>query len=239
MNRPASTPARSLFYWHHRGGLLPQWSLKIVRLAPLFTVFCIICAATALPTRGQDAPAVSTAPPKSNGSEDTVVITADGKNTYFGDIATADDNVVLRTKGDVLYADHVIYDRSTRIVTANGNVRLFSGERVYRGEVLTYNLDTKAITSSDFLADEYPKFLSAKQVTTPEFNHYRLTNATFTTSNRSDPSFHLEATTVEYRPNDEVVLKNVLLFIGDVPVAYLPIFVQSLVDTRPAYQFQI
>jgi len=168
-----------------------------------------------------------------------VVITADGRNTYYGEIATADDNVVVRYRGDVLYADHIIYDRSTKIVTANGNVRLFSGQRVYRGESLTYNLDTKAITSSTFRGEEYPKFVLGKQVTTPEFNHYRLTNAGFTTSNRSDPSYHLQATTVEYRPNDEVVLKNVLLFIGDVPVAYFPIFVQSLTDTRPAYQFQI
>lgn len=168
-----------------------------------------------------------------------MVITADGRNTYFGEIATADDNVVLRYKGDVLYSDHLIYDRSTKIVTANGNVRLFSGQRVYRGETLTYNLDTKAITSSSFLGEEYPKFVAAKQVTTPEFNHYRLSNASFTTSNRSNPSYHLEATTVEYRPNDEVVLKNVLLFVGDVPVAYFPIFVQSLTDSRPAYQFQI
>ncbi len=54
----------------------------------------------------------------------------------------------------------------------------------------------------------------------------------FTTSNREKPSFHLEASTIEYRPNDEVVLKNVVAYVGEVPVFYFPVFVQSLTDSR-------
>ena len=112
----------------------------------------------------------------------------------------------------MIFCDHAIFDRSTRVVTATGNVRIFSNGRFYRGDTITYNLDTKAMTSDAFLGEEYPKFVSAKKVTTPEFNHYRLTNGSFTTSNREHPSFHMEASTIEYRPNDVVVLKNVLLF---------------------------
>jgi len=192
-----------------------------------------------VPSWGQELPSVSTTPPVSSAGEAPVVITADGQNTYIGQVATADNNVVVRYKQDVIYADHIIFDRSTRIIDATGNVRIFSNNRVYRGDTIIYNLETKAITSSSFLGAEYPKFLSAKKVTTPEFNHYRLTNATFTTNNRQNPSFHMEASTIEYRPNDEVVLKNVLLFVGDVPVFYVPIFVQSLTDSRPAYQFDL
>jgi LPS-assembly protein len=183
-------------------------------------------------------PVVSTTPPKPTG-EAPIVITADGQNTYYGNIATADTNVVLKYKEDTVFADHMIYDRSTKVVIANGNVRIFSGARVYRGDSITYNLETKAMESSAFMGEEYPKLLAAKHVTTPGINHYRLTNASLTTSNREVPSFHMQASTVEYRPGDEVVLKNVLLFVGDVPVFYFPIFVQSLTDTRPAYQFEV
>ena len=168
-----------------------------------------------------------------------VTITADGENTYIGDIATADDNVVVTYKGDTLYADHVIYDRSTKVVTARGDVRIYTGVRVYRGDLVTYNLDTKAITSANYRALDYPKLIAGKNVTTPGPNHYRLHDASFTTSNRQNPSFHLEASTMEYRPNDQVVMKNVVLYIGNVPVMYFPIFVQSLIDKRPAYQFDI
>ena len=77
-----------------------------------------------------------------------MTITADGQNTYVGEIATADDNVVVHYRNDVIFADHVIYDRSTKIVTAMGNVRIFSDDKVYRGDSMVYNLDTKAIHSS-------------------------------------------------------------------------------------------
>jgi LPS-assembly protein len=168
-----------------------------------------------------------------------VVIRADGENTYVGEIATADDNVVVHYKGDVIFADHIVYDRATKVMIATGNARIFSGNRIYRGDSITYNLDTKAITSTNFTGADYPRFIAGTQVTTPDFNHYRLTNAEFTTSNRQNPSFHLEASTIEYRPNDEVVLKNVVAYIGDIPVFYFPLIVQSLTDSRPTYQFDI
>jgi LPS-assembly protein len=186
--------------------------------------------------RAQD---IVTAPPTPRPAEAPVIITADGQNTYHGDIATADENVIVHYKDETVFADHVIYDRSTKVVIANGNVRIFSDSRVYRGDSITYNLETKAMESSAFLGGEYPKFLSAKHVTTPGINHYRLTNASFTTSNREKPSFQLKAGTIEYRPGDQVVLKNMVLYVGDVPVFYFPIFVQSLTDSRPAYQFQV
>jgi LPS-assembly protein len=194
---------------------------------------------TTPPTSSTDVPAVSTTPPTSSAGDSPVTIRADGENTYVGEIATADDNVVVHYKGDVIFADHMIFDRSTRVMIATGNARIFSNGRVYRGDSITYNLDTKAITSANFTGADYPRFIAGQQVTTPGFNHYRLTNASFTTSNRQNPSFHLQAGTIEYRPNDEVVMKNVVVFVGEVPVFYVPIFVQSLTDSRPTYQFEI
>jgi LPS-assembly protein len=213
--------------------------LKITRLTLLFTAFCVICAIGPPFSWGQEIPTVSTTPPDSKPADSTVIITADGQNTYLGDIATADDNVIVHYRDDIIFADHVIYDRSRKVLTAHGNARIYSGKRVYRGDTIIYNLVTKAITSDAFLGEEYPHLISGTKVTTPDFNHYRLTNATFTTNNREKPTFHLAASTVEYRPNDEVVLKNVLVYVGDVPILYFPILVQSLTDSRPAYQFEI
>jgi LPS-assembly protein len=193
------------------------------------------------PPTGSDAqpPVVSTTPPTSNAGDAAVTIRADGENTYVGEIATADNNVVVHYRDDVIFADHIVFDRATRVMIATGNARIFSGSKVYRGDSITYNLDTKAITSANFTGAEYPRFIAGQQVTTPDFNHYRLTNASFTTSNRQNPSFHMEASTIEYRPNDEVVLKNVVVYIGAVPVFYFPLFVQSLTDSRPTYQFSL
>jgi lipopolysaccharide assembly outer membrane protein LptD (OstA) len=97
-----------------------------------------------------EAPPVSTLPPTSSAGDSEVVIRADGENTYVGEIATADDNVVVRYKGDVIFADHIVFDRATKVMIATGNARIFSASKVYRGDSITYNLDTKAITSTNF-----------------------------------------------------------------------------------------
>jgi LPS-assembly protein len=209
----------------------------MARPCSFFTAFCVVSAWGLLSARAQDAPIISTAPPVASAGD--VTIDAKGDNSFIGEIATADDDVVLTSKGDTIYCDHLIYDRSTHVATATGDVRIYTGLRVYRGDMVTYNLDTKAMTSANYRALDYPKFIAGKTVTTPEPNHYRLKNASFTTSNRQNPSFHLEAGTMEYRPNDDVVMKNVVLYIGDIPCGYFPVFIQSLVDKRPAYQFDI
>src|SRR5271156_1303395 len=122
--------------------LLPLCRLRITRFILLFTVFCVTSAI--VPLWGQ-APSVSTTPPTSSAGDSTVTIRADGENTYIGEIATADDNVVVHYKGDVIFADHIVYDRATRIMIATGNARIFTNDKVYRGDSITYNLDTKAI----------------------------------------------------------------------------------------------
>jgi LPS-assembly protein len=188
-------------------------------------------------------PQVSTTLPTSKVDNATMTVSADGTNTYIGQVYTADDNVVVHDRGDVIFCDHMIYDSSTHVMIATGNARIFTADgKVYRGDSLTYNLDTKAITSTHYQAADYPRFLTGKQVTTPETTpelHYHLVDASFTTSNREHPSFHMHAGTIEYRPNDEVVLKNVIVYVGSIPVFYLPILVQSLQDSRPTYQFEI
>ncbi len=169
-----------------------------------------------------------------------MTVTADGENTYIGQVYTADDNVVVHDRGDVIFCDHMIYDASTHVMIATGNARIFTADgKVYRGDSITYNLDTKAVTSMQYKAADYPRFLTGKQVTTPGENHYHLVDASFTTSNREHPSFHLKASTIEYRPNDEIVLKNIVVYVGDIPVFYFPVLVQSLTDSRPTYQFEV
>ncbi len=80
--------------------------MQTTRLTRLFTIFYVSCAC-AFSLRAQETPAVSTTPPKSSKGDAPIVITADGQNTYVGEIATADTNVVLKYKADTVFADHI------------------------------------------------------------------------------------------------------------------------------------
>ncbi len=150
----------------------------------------------------------------------------------------AELNVIVRYGDDIIYADKISMDRKTKVVMASGNVRIYAGGSVYRGETLIYNLETKKLESSDFRMTSLPAFVGGLKITTPEPNHYSLKNAYFTTENRENPGFHFKASTVEIYNNNEVVLKNVVLYVGNIPVLWVPVFVQNLDDDRPSWVFK-
>lgn len=167
-----------------------------------------------------------------------IEITADGDTRFVAGIATANENVVVRHGTDLLYADHVSYDVSQHIASADGNVRIYSGSKVYRGDHIVFNFLTKEITSTNFSAAEFPVFAKGESVTTPEPDHYHLTNGYLTTDNRAHPSFRLRAHTMEIYPDDRVVLKDVVLYVENVPVFWVPIYSQSLKSQESTFRVQ-
>lgn len=162
-----------------------------------------------------------------------IEITADGENRIDGDMAMAEVNVVVRQGADVLYADRVTLDRKTKLVMASGNVRIYTAGKVYRGDTLFYNFETQKVESSEFRMSYLPSFVGGKKVTTPEDRHYHIESGSYTTDNRETPAYQFKAGTVEIYQDDSVVLKNVVLYVGKVPVLWFPIFVQSINDDRP------
>ncbi len=166
-----------------------------------------------------------------------IEITADGENRIVGEVAMAELNVIVRYGDDIIYADKISMDRKTKVVMASGNVRIYAGGSVYRGETLVYNLETKKLESSDFRMTSLPVFVGGLKITTPEPNHYSMKQGYFTTENRENPGFHFKASTVEIYNNNEVVLKNVVLYVGNIPVLWVPVFVQNLDDDRPSWVF--
>ncbi len=178
-------------------------------------------------------------PSASANDQQPMEITADGLNRYDNGIATAEDNVIVRYRGDVIYADRVVYNSRSRVAMATGNVRIFTGDRFYRGQKMIYNFDTKAVQSADFRMSDYPAFTAGQDVTTPGANHYRVKNGTFTTDNRQNPAWRIKAKTVEIYPDDRVVLKNAVVYAGNVPIFWVPYYAQSLKDDRQVYDFQV
>lgn len=168
-----------------------------------------------------------------------IEITCDGENTFFAGVTTAEDNVVVRTKDDVVYCDRLTYNSKTKTAICKGNVRIYTGERVYRGNTMIYNFETKEVQSADFRGSYYPGFVAGEDVISPGWNHYRFRNGFFTTDNRDAPAYSMHAHTIELYPNDVVVLKNIFVYIGDVPVLWLPIYAQPLDDNRTAYQWTV
>ncbi|NJK92246.1 MAG: LPS-assembly protein LptD [Blastochloris sp.] len=151
-----------------------------------------------------------------------IEITADGENRYEGGVAYAEGNVVVRHGLDVIYADSVSYDRSKRELMAKGNVRIFAQSKIYRGEFLTYNLDSQQVSSSEFRLVQDRIYAYGAKVETPSSKEILVNQGVMAFENRENPSYSLKANTIEIYPDDRVVFRNVAVYIGTVPVFWFP-----------------
>ncbi len=66
-----------------------------------------------------------------------VTITADGANSFLGDVATADDTVVCHFQRCTLTADHLTYDRLTHTIVATGHAKLLTHGDTILGAKIT------------------------------------------------------------------------------------------------------
>lgn len=168
-----------------------------------------------------------------------IEITADGDNRYEGGIAYAEGNVIVRYGDDVLYADQITFDQKKRLITAQGNVSIYTLGRIYRGHHLEFNVDSKLVKSLDFRTVQERLMMAGSSLENPRENHFIAKDAILTTENRENPSYRLKASTIELHPDEWVVMKNVAVYIGPVPVMWLPYVAIPTDDDFDSFDFTL
>lgn len=168
-----------------------------------------------------------------------IEITADGDNRFEAGVAYAEGNVVVRYAEDVLYADEVTFDQKKRLITAKGKVSIYTLGRIYRGEHLQFNVDSKEVKSLDFRSVQERIYLAGSELQNPQSDLFIVKDAILTTENRENPSYRLKASTIELYPDELVVMKNVAVYIGPVPVIWLPYVAIPLDDDLDAFDFRL
>ena len=166
--------------------------------------------------------------------EPPLQITSDGANRYEGGIYYAEDNVTVTYGGDVLMADQVHFNPTTKEATAKGNVRLYMMNQIYRGDLLTYNFRTKKILSEKFRFLDGKIMVEGQSVNTPEIGHYEIDGGKYSTDNRETPGWKVKASSVSLYPDDKTVVENSVAYFGDVPFFWFPYLVQYQRDTHSA-----
>lgn len=149
-------------------------------------------------------------------------------------MAYAKGDVIIRYQDAVLHADKVRFNTSTKDVWAEGNVRLNRNDQEWVAPVLQYNFDTRELKADDVRGFFDPLFVAANHVSLVGSNHYTAPSATLTTCDYEEPHYHIKASRAEIYPDDRVVLFNCSLWLGNVPVFWLPVATFSLKgDSKP------
>ena len=170
-----------------------------------------------------------------NFGDKPVEITADGDTRFENGMAIADKNVQIRFSGISIYADHAEYNPDTRDVLLVGNVRIYSGEDLFNGQRAFYNMETKQMRALEFDGSHNPlKFssLSTRGFGTKQFT---LSDSDITTSDSSNPDWHFRAKTIRLYPNDRVIMLNSTVYVGKIPIIWLPYIYTNL--SHQGFQF--
>jgi len=199
----------------------------MLKLIPLLFSMALVAGAVS----GQESPPLKALP---------IEITASGETNYENGVATARENVAIHLPDTDIYADSAEYNPETRVVHVEGHVRIYRDVGLYVGERATYNVDTKEINAVEMRTDRTPYFVKGEHVSSISEGAFLVLNGTLTTHDSERPDFRLRARKVRLYEKDRVVFENITMYIGKVPVFWLPYLYQSLDDTfsilvTPAY----
>ena len=143
---------------------------------------------------------------------------------------TAKGHVEVIYKGTKLTCDKLTVNTETKDGVAEGNVRLEDAKGIIEGQKVTYNFQTKAgtIINSEFRANPY--FGKAKEVDKINDTEFVALNGNMSTCNYDRPHYHFNSKKIDFFPGDKVKIKDNFVYIGRIPVFWLPRYDHSLKD---------
>ncbi|NQW99123.1 LPS assembly protein LptD [bacterium] len=148
----------------------------------------------------------------------------------------------IKIKGDngmEAFADSALVDFKAKTVTLEGNVSVYQGNLLQRGERAVYFYETRMMDASGLRASLDPILLEAGRFgseTRRGKTVYVGENAGITTDDSQEPGYWLRAKKTTVFPEDKIVFNDLRVYAGNVPVFWLPYLSQPL-DKELGYHF--
>lgn len=141
--------------------------------------------------------------------------------------------------GIELFADRARLDTRAKTVTLAGDVSIYQGNMLQRGDRAVYHYERKFLDTSGLRVSVDPILLESGKFTAESADGgmvFRGTDAGVTTHDDESPNFWVRAAETTVYPGDRVVFRDLKLVAGGVPVFWLPYFSQPL-DAELGYHF--
>lgn len=152
---------------------------------------------------------------------------------YKGPVKVAGDN------GLEIFADKATVDLKEQSATLEGNVSVYQGNLMQRGEKAVYYYERKFLDSRGLRASLDPILLEAGKFTVEmqgDKQVYVGHDAGITTHDVEDPNYWIRAKKTRIYPGEKIIFNDLRLYAGDTPVFWLPYLAQPL-DKELGYHF--
>jgi LPS-assembly protein len=148
----------------------------------------------------------------------------------------------VKIKGDnglEMDADTAALDMKAKTVTLTGNVTVYQGNLMQRGEQAVYHYERKFLDTRGLRASMDPVLLEAGKFTAENHDGKQVLighDAGITTHDVEDPNYWIRAKKTTIYPGDKIVFNDLKFYAGDTPLLWLPYLSQSL-DGEIGYHF--
>lgn len=148
----------------------------------------------------------------------------------------------VKVEGDnglEIFADRANVDLKAKSVTFEGNVSIYQGNILQRGDRAVYFYEAGTLDASGLRISMDPILLEAGKFTAKSDGDRTIfvgENAGITTHDVENPNYWVRSDRTTVYPGEKVTFHNLKLYAGDTPVFWLPYFSQPL-DSELGYHF--
>jgi len=189
---------------------------RIVKLLILFTIYYLLF--TIYYTYAQEVKS----PIVVNGDE--VEYSTDSKEV------TATGNVVVIYKDSKLTCKKLTVNTQTKDGVASGDVRLEDKRGIIKAEKMEYNFETQKGKLIEAEITSVPFYGKSDMMTRLSENRFDAKKGYVTTCSLDKPHYRILSRKIEFYRGDKVIAKNDIVYIGGIPILYLPGYTHSLKD---------
>ncbi len=154
---------------------------------------------------------------------------ADNKAHAEGKVEVSDGN-------QKLYCDQLEMDRNKQEAVAKGHVYLDSPKAQIDADQGTYNFNTQSGNFTNARAFNNSYQVKGKTLSKISDDHMAVDEGYMTTCDHDEPHFRMGAHRMDIYQGDKAVAHGVKMYLGKVPVMYLPRYTQDL-KNRPWFTF--
>jgi len=150
---------------------------------------------------------------------------------------TGTGNIIIRQDDIQIYADRVYVNTESGDVSAEGNVLFIRADVKVQSDSLYYNTKTKAAFTKDVHVSRAPFIIRGSEMKR-EGKTNEIKEPVFTSCNMEKPHYRMQSSAIYIYDDDKLEAWNTVVFLGAVPVLYLPYYSQPLKTRKTPFDFR-
>jgi len=165
---------------------------------------------------------------KSNKPEPLIVNADNVEYSTEEKVFTASGNVLVVFQDTKLSCQSLSLNSATKECQAQGNVRMEDPQGIIEGSKLVYNFEKHSGTIFDSQFKANPFFGKTERMYKVSDAEYLSSRGYMTTCNYDNPHWKMKTRKMDIFPGDKIQVKDATVYVGKVPLLYMPQYSRSL-----------